>query len=132
MAATKRRSLEVAGVSHGKAPIPMGSKVGNIIYSSGIAGVDPSTSKLASDAAGQAQFAFQNMRAMLQDGGATLDDVVRVTVYLKDNSARDAINAEWIKAFPDPHSRPARHALIYDLQHGMLLQLEAIAVLQES
>jgi 2-iminobutanoate/2-iminopropanoate deaminase len=132
MAATKRRSLEVAGVSHGSAPIPMGSKVGNIIYSSGIAGVDPSTSKLATDAAAQAQFAFQNMRAMLQDGGATLDDVVRVTVYLKDNSARDAINAEWLKAFPDPHSRPARHALIYDLQHGMLLQLEAIAVLQQS
>jgi 2-iminobutanoate/2-iminopropanoate deaminase len=127
----KRRSLEVAGVSHGSAPIPMGSRVGNIIYSSGIAGVDPSTGKLATDVAGQAFFAFQNMRAMLADGAASFEDVVRVTVYLKDNTARDAINAEWINAFPDPHSRPARHALIYDLQHGMLLQLEVVAVLQE-
>jgi 2-iminobutanoate/2-iminopropanoate deaminase len=131
MTDSKRRSLEVAGVSHGSAPIPMGSRVGNVIYSSGIAGVDPSTSKLAPDAASQARFAFQNMQSMLIDGGAGFEDVVRVTVYLKDNSPRDAINAEWLKAFPDPHSRPARHALIYDLQHGMLLQLEAVAVVQE-
>lgn len=127
----KRRSLEVVGVSHGSAPIPMGSRVGNIIYSSGIAGVDPSTSTLAPDAVGQARFAFKNLHSMLLDGGASFEDVVRVTVYLKDNSAREAVNAEWLKAFPDPHSRPARHALIYDLQHGMLLQLEAVAVVQD-
>jgi 2-iminobutanoate/2-iminopropanoate deaminase len=127
----KRRSLEVAGVSHGSAPIPMGSRVGNIIYSSGIAGIDPSTSTLAPDAASQARFAFQNMQAMLADGGASFEDVVRVTVYLKDNSAREAVNVEWLKAFPDPHSRPARHALIYDLQHGMILQLEVVAVVPE-
>jgi 2-iminobutanoate/2-iminopropanoate deaminase len=131
MTFSKRRSLEVAGVSHGSAPIPMGSRVGNIIYSSGIAGIDPMTSELSSDAATQARFAFQNLHSMLVDGGASFEDVVRVTVYLKDNSARDAINVEWLKAFPDPHSRPARHALIYDLQHGMLLQLEAVAVVQD-
>ncbi|MGO4392449.1 RidA family protein [Variovorax sp. M-6] len=125
------RSIEVAGVSHGAAPIPMGARVGNILYSSGIAGVDPSTSKLAPDAASQARFAFENLRTLLRNGGASLDDLVRLTVYLKDNSAREHVNAEWLKCFPDPHDRPARHALTYDLQHGMLLQLEAVAVVQE-
>jgi 2-iminobutanoate/2-iminopropanoate deaminase len=127
---SKRRSLEVGGVSHGSAPIPMGSRVGDIIYSSGIAGVDPSTGKLPEDVASQARFAFQNLQVMLRDGGASFEDVVRLTVYLIDDSAREALNAEWLKAFPDPHSRPARHALVYDLQHGMKLQLEAVAVLQ--
>jgi 2-iminobutanoate/2-iminopropanoate deaminase len=47
-------------------------------------------------------------------------------------SARDAVNAEWLRCFPDPLDRPARHTLMYDLQHGMLLQLEAVAVIEES
>jgi 2-iminobutanoate/2-iminopropanoate deaminase len=125
------RSIEVPGVSHGKAPIPMGARVGNTLYSSGIPGVDPATGQLASDAAAQARTAFDNMRALLAGGGASLKDVVRMTVYLKDNSAREHVNAEWQKCFPDPHDRPARHTLVYDLQGGMLVQLEVIAIVDE-
>lgn len=110
----------------------MGARVGNMLYSSGIPGVDPATSKLGDDAASQARFAFANLRTLLQVGGAGLEHVVRVTVYLKDSSAREHVNAEWLKCFPDPHDRPARHTLMYDLQHGMLLQLEAVAVIDEA
>jgi 2-iminobutanoate/2-iminopropanoate deaminase len=126
------RSIEVTGVSHGNAPIPMGARVGNTLYSSGIPGVDPSTGKLGDDAAAQVRFAFDNMRSMLQAGGATLENVVRMTVFLKDNGVREHINSEWLKCFPDPHDRPARHTLMYDLQGGMLLQLEVIAVVEET
>lgn len=122
------RSIEVEGVSHGSAPIPMGARVGNVLYSSGIMGKDPATDQLPADVASQAKFAFQNMKALLAAGGATLDHVVRMTVYIKDDSARGAINEEWLKCFPDPHDRPARHALVYDLRGGMLLQLEIVAV----
>jgi 2-iminobutanoate/2-iminopropanoate deaminase len=128
MTTRRPRSIEVAGVTHGAAPIPMGARVGNTLYSSGIAGIDPSTGKLGADAASQAAFAFANMRSLLAGGEARLEDVVRMTVYLKDNGAREHVNAEWLKCFPDPHDRPARHTLVYDLQHGMLLQLEVIAI----
>lgn len=123
------RSLEVPGVSHGAAPIPLGARVGNVLYSSGIPGVDPETGRLPPDATAQAGFAFRNMRALLEAGGATLEDVVRMTVYLKDSAAREQVNAHWLECFPDPHDRPARHTLMYDLQQGMLLQLEVVAVL---
>ena len=43
---------------------------------------------------------------------------------------RDAINAEWLALFPDPHDRPARHILVYELQHGMVVQLEVTAFVQ--
>ena len=132
MNSPRRRSIEVAGVSHGAAPIPMGARVGNTLYSSGIPGIDPSTGKLGADAASQARFAFEHMRSLLAAGGASLQDVVRLTVYLKDNSAREHINAEWLECFPDPHDRPARHTLMYDLQHGMLLQLEVIAIVDDA
>jgi 2-iminobutanoate/2-iminopropanoate deaminase len=129
MVSRRPRSLEIPGVTHGGAPIPMGARVGNILYSSGIPGVDPANGKLGADAASQARFAFANLRTLLQVGGAGLEQVVRLTVYLKDSSAREPVNAEWLKCFPDPHDRPARHTLTYDLQHGMLLQLEAVAVI---
>ncbi|MDB5874441.1 MAG: hypothetical protein JWQ07_3883 [Ramlibacter sp.] len=131
MNSSRPRSIEVEGVSHGGAPIPMGARVGNMLCSSGIAGVDAATGQLGADAAAQAKFAFANMRSLLRNGGATLSDVVRMTVYIKDNSARQHVNAQWLECFPDPHDRPARHALVYDLQGGMLLQLEIVAVIQE-
>jgi 2-iminobutanoate/2-iminopropanoate deaminase len=128
----RRKSLEVPGVHHGGAPIPMGARVGNTLYSSGIPGIDPETGRLAPDAVSQARHAFRHMRTLLEAGGATLDDVVRMTVYVKDASAREPVNAEWLACFPDPHDRPARHTLTYDLQHGMLLQLEVVAVLADT
>jgi 2-iminobutanoate/2-iminopropanoate deaminase len=128
MSSSEKRSLEVAGVSHGGAPIPMGARVGNMIFSSGIMGKDPATDTLPMDGAEQVKFAFQNMRALLAAGGASLDHLARMTVFIKDESVRAAINEEWVKCFPDPHDRPARHTLTYDLRGGMLLQLEIIAV----
>ena len=125
------RSIEVPGVTHGGAPIPMGARVGNTLYSSGILGKDPATDKLPEDAASQARFVFLNMRTLLEAGGATLDDVVRMTVYLKDDSLRDVLNQEWLAAFPDPHDRPARHVHIHPLRGAMLIQIEIVAVVKE-
>lgn len=123
------RSIEVPGASH-NAPIPAGARVGHVLCSSAIAGKDAATGLLPPDAATQAELAFANLNTLLQAGGATLSDVVKLTVYIKDNSVRDALNAQWLACFPDPHDRPARHTLVYDLQHGMWLQLEAMAVIQ--
>ena len=125
----KGRSLEVPGVTHGNAPIPMGARVGNMIFSSGIMGKDPATDTLPDDVGLQAKFAFDNMITLLAAGGATLDHLARMTVFIKDESARPAVNAQWLKYFPDPHDRPARHTVVHDLRGGMLLQLEVVAVI---
>lgn len=129
MSKRRARSLEIPGVSHGSAPIPMGARVGNMIFSSGIMGKDPATDSMPEDAASQAKFAFQHMIALLEAGGATLDNLAHMTVFIKDESARAAVNEQWLKCFPDPHDRPARHTLIHDLRNGMLLQLEIVAVI---
>jgi len=109
----------------------MGARVGNILYSSGVMGKDPATGELPAEGTAQAKFMFRNLRTLLDNGGATLADVVRITVFVKDNGQREAINAEWLKCFPDPHDRPARHMQVVDLTGGMLVQLEAVAVIQE-
>lgn len=123
------RSIDLPGASH-SAPIPAAARVGQVLCSSAIAGKDPATGQLPADAATQVRHAFANLRAVLAAGGATLADVVKLTVYLKDNAVREAINAEWLACFPDPHDRPARHILVYELQHGMQLQIEVMAVIR--
>lgn len=122
------RSIELPGVTHGAVPIPSGARVGNMVFSSGIMGKDPTTDTLPADGPTQTRLAFENMRELLRLAHASLKDVGHVKVYLKDDSLRAAVNAEWLKCFPDPHDRPARHTLKYDLQGGMLVQLEVIAV----
>lgn len=123
------RSIDVPGASH-KAPIPAAARVGNLLCTSAVSGKDPATGQLPPDAADQARLAFANLRAVLQAGGASLDQVVKFSVTLHQDSVRDAINAEWLAAFPDPQDRPARHITVHPLQHGMLLQLEVMAVIQ--
>ena len=54
-----------------------------------------------------------------------------MTVFITDEAYRDDLNREWLKAFPDPADRPARHTLRFDLPRGMLLQCEVIAVLPD-
>ena len=123
------RSIDLPGASH-NAPIPAGARVGNILCSSAISGKDPATGQLPADAAAQVRLAFSNLRALLLAGGATLADVVKLGVTIKDNTVREAINTEWLACFPDPHDRPARHITVSDLQHGMWLQLEVMAVVR--
>ncbi|WP_322012811.1 RidA family protein [Paraburkholderia sp. J12] len=101
-----------------------------MIFSSGLFGQDPQTGDVPDDAAGQARFVFENLRALLANGDAKLEDVVHVTVFVRDNSVREALNAEWIKCFPDPADRPARHTLVQNLPGKLLLQIEVVAVVQ--
>ena len=53
-----------------------------------------------------------------------------IYVLLKDRSQRAPVNAEWLKMFPDAHSRPARHALPMDnMEGGALVQCDFTAVI---
>lgn len=123
------RSIDVPGLAH-NAPIPVAARVGPLLCSSAIAGKDPSTGQLPADAGTQVRLAFANMQRMLATAGASLADVAKLSVTLSDNSAREAVNAEWLALFPDPADRPARHVVVHPLQHGMSLQLEFIALIQ--
>ena len=124
----KRTSINIKGMAHG-APIPMGSKIGNMVYSSGIFGTDPKTGKVPPTAEAQAEQAFANMRALLEVAGGTPEDIISVTVYMSDRNQRGAVNAPWLKMFPDEHARPARHALETNMPEGNFVQLQCVAVL---
>jgi len=124
-----RRSIEIDGVTHGATPIPMGARVGNTIFTSGVSGKNPATNKLAEGAEQQVRHAFSNLKAVLEKAGGTMGDVGLLTVLVADETVRGAINETWLEYFPDPDDRPARHTSVHDLRNGMLVQLQAIAVI---
>jgi 2-iminobutanoate/2-iminopropanoate deaminase len=121
-----RESFEILPVKH-NAPIPMATRVGNILYTSGIMGADPETGQLASTVEEQAENCFRNLANVLAKAGARAEDVVKVTVYIKSNSNRQAVNPPWLRMFPDEHSRPARHQTVVETLN-FDVQIEAMAV----
>jgi 2-iminobutanoate/2-iminopropanoate deaminase len=125
----KRKSVHVEGVSHG-APIPMGSVVGNLLFSSGITGTDPATGEVPPDLDSQCELAFANMKTLVENAGGSVDNIGSIKVYMQDRSQRDTVNRPWLKMFPDEEDRPARHAIEYQgFTPGILVQLEIVAVL---
>ena len=128
--AEKGRSIHVDGVKHG-APIPMGARVGNMIFSSGIMGADPATGTVPEDLESQCVFAFANMKTMVENAGGTIKNIGTIKVYMKNRSQRGAVNRPWLEMFPDEDDRPARHAIEYDaFPPGVLVQLEIVAVVE--
>jgi 2-iminobutanoate/2-iminopropanoate deaminase len=128
MAETRRQqSIDVEGIAHG-APIPVASRVGNMLATSAISGRDPKTGKVAPDADGQARLAFENLKIILAKGGMGLGDVLKVTCFVTDDNFREALNKYWLECWPDAAKRPARHTLVMPLRGGLLLQIDALAV----
>lgn len=128
---SKRVSFELPGVGHTH-PIPGGCRIGSFLITSVVSGKDPRTGAFPEGIEGQCAQMFANMRALLEAGGATPEDVIKVTVWLTDKALRPHVNKEWLAMFPDPHSRPARHTFAGpDLDPPMLVECEVMAVIAE-
>ena len=75
---------------------------------------------------------FEHIRAILQQAGGTPENILKLTVWLKDLAHRPLVNQRWLEMFPDAHSRPARHTFAApDLAGAILMQCEFMAVLDD-
>ena len=123
----RRVSIEVEGLAHDN-PIPAACRMGPLLISSGVAGKEPGTGKYAAGIEAQCARMFSTVREILQRGGATPEDVIKMNFWIKDRDLRPHINKQWLAMFPDARSRPARHTFqSTDLPGEMLVQCEVIA-----
>jgi 2-iminobutanoate/2-iminopropanoate deaminase len=126
----ERRSIEVPGFNHGAQPIPAACRLANIVVTGGIYGLDVDTGKVPDDLERQTALMFANLQRVLTAAGATLDQVIKMTFWVRNPDARAFINPTWLTAFPDPQSRPARHTLQNDhMAANLLIQCDALAVI---
>lgn len=123
-----RTSIDIEGYHHGGLPIPAASRVGPLVMTGGVSGIDPASGKLPDDVVEQTRLMFENLGRIMTAAGAGMDRIARMTVYVKVPEARPAVNDAWLRAFPEPASRPARHTLVYEhLPANMLVQCDATA-----
>lgn len=114
------------------APAPIGPyrsavEAGGLVFTAGQIALDPATGRLVEgDAAAQAARALENLRAVLEAAGTSLDRAVRVTLYLRSMADYEAVNRVWAAFFPkDP---PARSCVaVTDLPRGALVLVDAVA-----
>jgi 2-iminobutanoate/2-iminopropanoate deaminase len=124
----KRQSVNFPGFSH-QNPIPNASRIGNVMMSSVISGVDPGTRNLPADLAGQVRNLFTHIGRAVEAAGGTPDNILKITFWMKEpGTGRAALNEEWVKMFPDPDARPARHTLALGPESNALVTCDFVAV----
>lgn len=117
-----------------KAPAAIGPysqavRSGETVYLSGQIPLDPETMEPAGpDIRGQIEQVLDNLRAVAVAAGASLDDVVKLTVYLTDLSHFPLVNEVMTGYFSEPY--PARAAIgVAALPRGAAVEMDAILVL---
>ena len=119
-------------ISTNQAPAAIGPysqaiQVGNLVFASGQIPIDPATGNfVAGGVREQARQSLTNVKAILDEAGLTLDNVVKTTVFLADMNDFADVNAVYAEFFAEPY--PARSAVaVKTLPKGALLEIEVIA-----
>ena len=129
----KGDSMGKEAIVSAKAPAALGPyssavKAGNTLYLSGQLGIDPATGELAEGVEAQARQAMRNIAGVLEDAGASFDNVVKMTVLLADINDFAAVNEVYGSFLTEPY--PARSAFqVAAIPKSALVEIEAIAVL---
>jgi enamine deaminase RidA (YjgF/YER057c/UK114 family) len=124
-----RQSINGSRARH-ENPIPNASRIGNIVISSVIGGANPGTRELPPTLEQQIVNVFGYIRHDIEAAGGTVDDIIKVTFWVKDPAKqRAALNDQWVRMFPDPAARPARHTQSLPADSRALIQADFIAVL---
>jgi 2-iminobutanoate/2-iminopropanoate deaminase len=105
-----------------------GWRAGDFIFVTGTGPINPGTGELVgSEIEPQTEQTINNILAILEAEGATLNDVVKVNVHLSDTGLFARYNAVYAKRFSRPY--PVRTTVGSDLGHtpGMLIEIDCIA-----
>jgi 2-iminobutanoate/2-iminopropanoate deaminase len=105
-----------------------GWRAGDFVFVTGTGPIDPVTGNLVGDTIEQqTEQTIENISAILEADGASLDDVVKVTVHLSDTSLFARYNAVYARRFSRPY--PVRTTVGSDLGHapGMLIEIDCVA-----
>jgi 2-iminobutanoate/2-iminopropanoate deaminase len=108
-------------------PYSQGMRQGQWVFTSGQLPMAAGGELITDDIARAARHCLENVQAVLESGGATMADVVKVTVFLTDMGDFAAVNTVYAEFFPEPY--PARSCIeVARLPKDAPIEIEAIAV----
>ena len=112
-------------------PYSQAVRVGDTVYLSGQIGLDPASGQMVEGLEAQAHRVFCNMQAVTAAAGASLDDVVKLSILLADLADFAKVNEIMATYFTAPY--PARSTYqVAGLPRGGRIEVEAIAILPDS
>ncbi len=119
-------------ISTKKAPAAIGPysqaiQVGNLVYTSGQIPIDPSTGAFVEGGIKeQTRQSLTNVKAILEEVGLSMNNVVKTTVFMADMNDFAEMNSIYAEFFSEPY--PARSAIaVKTLPKGALVEIEVIA-----
>ncbi len=124
----KKEVIATAGAPKAIGPYSQGMRVGDLIFTAGQGGLHPQTGKMVEGGvAAQTRRVMENIAAILEAGGSSMDKVVKTTVFLVDINDFAAMNEVYAEFFPT--APPARTTVAAArLPLGALVEIEAVAV----
>ncbi len=113
-------------------PYAQGTDTGNLLFLSGQLPIVPAEGKImAADIEGQTRQALENVKAILESGGCSMDHVVKTTVYLKNIADFAKMNGVYQEFFTEGNY-PARSAFqAAAIPMDALIEIEVIAIKPE-
>ncbi|MEZ4357788.1 MAG: RidA family protein [Eubacteriales bacterium] len=125
----KKEEIRTKEAPEAIGPYSQGVKAGNMLFTSGQIPIDPKSGQIAGDdIISQAKCVFENLGAILKAAGASLSDVIKTTVYLKDLNDFANVNEVYTSYFKEPY--PARSCVqVAKLPKDVLIEIDAIAVI---
>jgi 2-iminobutanoate/2-iminopropanoate deaminase len=126
-----RRAVSSDDAPAALGPYSQAIVAGDMVFCSGMAGIDPVTGEAADGIGGQTEQALLNLTAVLDAAGCSMEDVVKTTIFYADVEDFGRLNEVYARYMPDPP--PARSAPAHvRLPRGLLVSIEAIAMLPGS
>lgn len=103
-------------------------RAGNTIYLSGQIGLDPASMQMVDGIDAQIERVFENLKAVAEAAGTTLDATVKLNIYLTDLANFAKVNETMARYFRQPY--PARAAVgVKELPRGALIEADAVLVI---
>ena len=126
----KKQTIQTGNAPAAIGPYSQAVKVGGFVFVSGQVPVHPQTGEMAEGIESQAERSLENIRAILEEAGISLENVVKCTVFLTDMADFAAVNRVYENFFRAPC--PARSCVaVSALPKGALVEIEAIAAVND-
>ncbi|KGP77195.1 endoribonuclease L-PSP [Desulfosporosinus sp. Tol-M] len=110
-------------------PYSQGIKVGNLIFTSGQIPMNPQSGELIADIEGATKQSLDNVKAIIESAGSSMDKIVKTVVFLSNINDYTAMNAVYATYFPS--NPPARSAVqVARLPKDAVIEIEAIALIE--
>lgn len=137
MKAHNKIAIATPGAPPALGPYSQGIRVGDTLYISGQLPIDPKTGQIVAGGIGaQTERVLLNIREILEEGEASLGDIVKITIFLKDLGNFAEVNRVYEMFFPNteynPTVPPARSTVeVSRLPRDADIEMDAIAVVTQ-